>query len=114
MRKEVAQVWAAALRDSSSKQGRNALEHRGKVCVLGVLCLLALTVGVCDYEEIDGFSYFDGENRKVPLSVKKWAKIKEDQPVTFPDYFVSITWLNDNGYTFNELADLIEKHYDSL
>lgn len=114
MRKEVAQVWAQALRETAHKQGKNALEHRDKVCPLGVLTLLALTVGVCDFDTLSHFSYFDGVAHKLPDSVKAWAKMRGNSG-EMEGEFLNLTALNDIcGYTFHDLARVIEENWEKL
>ena len=48
MKKNIMKRWVSALRSGEFKQGKGALEAKGKHCCLGVLCELALVEGVCD------------------------------------------------------------------
>lgn len=114
MRKEVAQVWAGALRSNEFEQGKFALEHGRKACPLGVLTLLAMTVGVCDHETHHNFSFFDGTAHKLPDSVKNWAKMNGNSG-EIKGEFLNLTWYNDvGGYTFPEIADIVDEKWESL
>lgn len=114
MRKEVADIWSKALRSGEFTQGKFALEESNKCCPLGVLTLLAMTVGVCDHEELSHFSFFNGVAHKLPDSVKNWAKMYGNSG-EIKGEFVNLTWFNDiGGWTFSEIADIIDKNWENL
>ncbi len=105
--------WVNTLRSGEVPQGGYALENRGKLCVLGVLCLIALMEGVCDYDVKGNLGLYDGRSGKLPDSVREWAGLQPGA-IAVPGEFVSLTWMNDNGWTFTELADLILENYEQL
>lgn len=113
MRKEIMQLWCEALRSNEFEQGRGYLDKANKVCIYGVLCLLAMTSGVCDYNEFTSIGSYDGEKARLPNSVREWAGLPKG-PISLLGEFVTLSWMNDNGYTFEELADIIEKNYEVL
>lgn len=98
MKKSVAINWINALRSGKYRQGKGFLCRKGKYCCLGVLNEL--------YPELD----LAGDHCKVLLNYKRiglfgghgWL---EDA------YGESLAGLNDTGYTFDEIADIIQIEY---
>lgn len=132
MKPEVKEKWVAALRSGEYQQGLNVLAHRDdegamSYCCLGVLCDLAVKDGVAvDVQsDADGDLTFEGMEALPPSSVLNWARLRLENPeVQVPknhpalaDQFLDVrdrkgkcalTSLNDGGFTFAEIADLIE------
>ena len=71
------------------------------------------------------YFYFDDESEFLPESVKEWAELSVKNPqvrVEFEDvefeneedarfYFDEISNLNDSGYSFTQLAEIIEDQF---
>lgn len=127
MNPEVKAEWLAALRSGDYEQGAGFLRtDDNKYCCLGVLCAIAETYGVIDTPELlekTSISYtyiFDyhgidtAENSVLPDPVRKWAELSSDVgmlPITDEDGDkLSLAFLNDNGTSFEEIANLIEEH----
>lgn len=144
MKQEIAQLWTDALRSGDYEQATGRLVEvdpaNGKAigyCCLGVLCELAIKAGVsvekseprlCSEESGDefygGISY-DGNDATLPGSVMRWADITyndgsaakkwgEDGDYAYADFPDSLAGLNDNGMSFREIANLIEKYTEVL
>jgi hypothetical protein len=115
--------WVAALKSGEYKQGQGALRGEDeKMCCLGVLCEIAVKHGVIpapnkgdDYEK----NYEYGPSRETafpPAAVwRDWALMEAPDPMVpkpNPDAEgdIGLAGLNDDGYTFDQIADLIEKY----
>jgi hypothetical protein len=132
MNTEVKQKWIDALRSGWYDQGSEKLRSVQGYCCLGVLCdLYTQETKMVGWEfrgldenthQTTDYWYFDGESEFLPESVKEWAGL----PVANPNVRVDVTenddeddWfyndeianLNDSGYTFNELSNLIEQQF---
>ncbi len=136
MNADVKTVWLEALRSGKYPQGRGMLRtQQDEFCCLGVLCDLAKGQGVVDMrsrEDLYAYTYMstgsgvavDSSSSVLPVGIAlDWAGLDEANPY-LPDGFVparpfdrdlpeepfSLAELNDNGYTFAEIADLIEEY----
>ena len=112
--------WIAALRSGEFKQGRGQLlTNYGGYCCLGVACEV--------YRRENGGEWIDkeigsGETQKefkgsaavLPVEVEDWLGISSHNPMLFDsdNEYHSATDLNDSfGYTFDQIADAIERTY---
>ena len=121
MKKSISKIWIKALRSGEFNQGSEFLEKDGKYCALGVISLLSLMGGQCTYNSDGGVGLFDNKRSGLSFNTMKWAKIsnflKADAP--FAPFHLngkisSIAQMNDSGMNFNQIADLIEKHWKIL
>ena len=135
MHQHVKDLWTARLRLEPDKQGRGTLhDPDGKLCCLGVLCVLAVEAGVpvsVDVVDENGYAgdafigssdkgvvAYDGCTLIPPPSVLKWAGLTEgnlgaDLRVKVPGTGTrTLTYVNDSmQYTFPQIADLIDAQY---
>lgn len=120
MKKEIADMWVAALRSGDYKQGKGVLgrtlpDGSEEYCCLGVLCDLAVletTDMVSVTEASTGIKRFNYQTETLPVLVQKWAKIAT--PAGRIPFMASLAEMNDAGTPFTEIADLIEKHWKDL
>lgn len=118
MNPEVKQKWVAALRSGEYNQGQGCLRNDDdSYCCLGVLCDLYAKEQNNHYwriDECDHMMYnFDGRLQFPPPSVwKDWAELEIDDPfVPYEDSkLLQLSSLNDDGLTFEQIADLIEEN----
>lgn len=123
MRKEIAEKWVAALRSGEYEQTAGYLQTEYGHCCLGVLCDLHMReTGHGEWRPPgSGYSLYKKSHRYLdnlgrdgecipPPGVREWADIEEDPCVLAG----SLVDLNDNGFSFAELADLIEGQWESL
>lgn len=114
----------AALRSGQYQQGRMSL-HKVKLdgnhvfCVMGVMCDIAkdeIELNI-NHNGISGVVSYNRNIMHLPIEVVKWALEKEAFSnydglgrlnVMKDDKVTSLDWLNDNGYTFSQIADLID------
>lgn len=137
---EIKAEWLDALRDGSREQGTGALNDNGKMCCLGVLSDVAAEKGVCKKSTSafdDGTISYDGDTFYLPATVAEWAGFGEGtktgegesfphNPFFFaapedaakysdhlrgPDNKVYLSMLNDAGWTFEQIADVIEDEF---
>lgn len=118
MNPEIKTEWVAALRSGKYQQGTDVLTSvaKGTNCCLGVLCELAVAAGVPLYvEDVDGKRTYDGNDFYPPTAVIKWAGLdnlgpdKHNPRVEFESEHRPVAKLNDEGKTFAQIADAIEK-----
>lgn len=105
MKREVAEQWVKALRSGKYEQGRGTLKLEKKYCCLGVLC------------EISGLITQNNWGATLPVSVMKWSGIGTKVGTLPQEYFnfKNLILLNDEDKApFNQIADIIEKHWEKL
>ena len=117
MKKEIADKWATALRSGEYKQQTGALANadRTQHCCLGVLCELAIEDGV-DLNARPGaygIAMFGGYPSVLPLVVREWSRVQTKNGILGTGRG-SLMNLNDDGKTFSEIADTIEKYWEAL
>lgn len=130
MRKEIAERWVAALRSGEYEQTVGYLQTEHGHCCLGVLCDLHMReTGLGEWRPPgSGDSphtrcYRDdlgvyGEYTP-PVGVRTWADMEEDPCIQVQLLNGAVTakeivQLNDHGFSFAQLADLIEEQWESL
>lgn len=104
MTKKMANKWIRALRSGKYTQGRHELytPATNRYCCLGVLCDL--------YPELQLNSIFGAVVSESTLYNHHRAGLA-DAVGTIPYSGVSLASLNDIGYSFNEIADIIQLVY---
>ncbi len=114
MNKEIAKKWVKALRSGKYKQGQKSLctvkGKTAKYCCLGVLCHILKT----PYEKCGDLKRYDEDTAVLPSSVLEKAGMHSCWGETRSGHFSSLTHLNDDGKSFNEIADFIEQHAEEL
>lgn len=124
MNAEIKTKWLEALRSGEYQQGREALlkvhSYGQRYCCLGVLCdLYRKETGRGRWEEPDP-TLFDScsmpfvlgneSTHGLPLEeVRAWAELSSNSPkVEFNGGLHPIDKINDDGASFEEIANLIE------
>src|SRR5216110_1229848 len=117
----IAQDWAAELRSGRWEQGRGTLRSKGDTfCCLGVLCEMAVKAGVIPAPQpcaIDDCGHTYGEQAAsghAPREVVKWAGMNSGWGSFGEGSSDSLAIWNDNGKTFEELADVIDASWQVL
>lgn len=118
MKEDIKTEWVTALRSGNYSQSAGILRDDRGFCCLGVLCDLAVKAGVATsiesaigegtiaYLDKDALPGSTGDVAYLPQSVMKWAGLTASNPQAGDDYLSS---LNDNGFSFEKIADVIEK-----
>lgn len=124
MNPEVKGPWLEALRSGEYTQGVTRLRMKNNFCCLGVLCDLHRKAGLGDWGDTDasgeGLLYVpnaDGfsDAATLPKAVQEWAGIDANPVVEVLherlglEINASIAELNDEGKTFEEIAEIIER-----
>jgi hypothetical protein len=126
MNPEIKALWLAALRSGEYEQGKGYLNRSGTFCCLGVLCDLAVKQGVEDLAvetkslyggSAGSFVTYNSDSGDLPEVVREWAGLDgvstqevetwEGSAVKHPLNLVDLN--DDKGYTFAEIADVIER-----
>lgn len=130
MNPQVKQKWIDALRSGEYNQGSYKLRSGNGYCCLGVLCDIYAKEN--NSNEWDFFSYdkcsdeenpqpldcwyFGTESEVLPQSVMDWAGLTVDNPQVLTTYgndndcdLYQISDLNDAGYSFTQLANIIQQ-----
>lgn len=103
MNPKVKKEWVKALRSGKYIQGRFHLKKNDKYCCLGVLTDLynkkfkKRDRGLCS------------RNRTLSKRIQEWAQLKSD--ILCHDSIITLARLNDDGRSFAEIADIIEKDF---
>lgn len=125
MKEQIAKDWVKDLRESGAQQTCGALYDGRGYCCLGRLCvILGYTFTRSDEdgkyrisgtqesniltEQIQkqaGMHSLDGDLNRVELDLTA---------ISLKFGTISLADLNDNGWTFAKIADLIEKHWQDL
>lgn len=125
MNPEVKTMWLEALRSGEYKQTTERLRNGDAYCCLGVLCdLYAKHNPGAGFEPKDGTRHiFTTSGNYVaetlpPWSVQRWAGLNGfDVPAKAaagvvrydPQVSISLAAINDEGVSFEVIADIIEK-----
>ena len=115
MNSNIKQQWINALRSGEYSQGAGHLRNLDGFCCLGVLCdIYSKETGTQWEPDFNGrFSLFYGESNYLPEVVKEWAGLDRQNPWvnTSEGAITELAYLNDNGTTFSEIAQMIEEQY---
>lgn len=113
MNKTLKEKWVVALRSGEYEQGKGYLRVGGTYCCLGVLCEIGVKEGVIQRGGGERSRYYyDAENFSSSMSLtttmREWAGLtKEEDPEV--DSVNQLIRMNDNGDSFTEIADWIER-----
>ncbi len=126
----IADRWTTALKSREFSQGGGRLFNGTDYCCLGVLCeLYRRETGKGSWSDpADGYVGFiydassDGnacfKDDLLPAPVRAWAGLRDDGPFIYDEgdanTKLELAVLNDDGKSFEELADIIEKYKDEL
>lgn len=113
MNQDIKKRWVEALRSGKYKQTRGALKDDQGFCCLGVLCDLAAQDGIGKWEGVKLDGFHDGDNCTWSLPTQKvvhWAGIISTNPKVFmPATNSELSFINDEGMSFEGIAKLIEE-----
>jgi hypothetical protein len=108
MKKQMAQKWVDALRSGKYKQGHMELHNKkdNTFCCLGVLDDLypELNLSGCSDSDLLNFRKC-GLKDSVGL-IQPGFRIDDEYQET-----ITLAYLNDNSFTFDEIADIIQIEY---
>jgi hypothetical protein len=109
---ENAKKWVEALRSGKYEQASNALRSGNAYCCLGVACEIS---GIGEWDSDDRVSYaaYLEETGKLPARVMDWLGIRDDVG-GYNNGDNCLTDDNDNGRSFTQIANIIEKYQDEL
>lgn len=142
MKQEIATELVTRLRSGAYIQGQGALkvvdsEGNVKNCCLGIVCDMAVEAGVIPPDEFDHstdypaepsyrvYRYGVGDEANystLPSAVQDWAEMYSDNG-SFEDRcgaekemggLYCLSGFNDTGFTFPQIADLIERYAEDL
>lgn len=113
MTEQQALKWTEALRSGKYKQGKHYLRVDDNYCCLGVLCEISGLEGKFNGNTFHTNTYlYDGTSSMLPTVLQNEYNIGFSGRIFDvkgqPTSLVSLGELNDDGYTFDEIADLIE------
>lgn len=128
MNTEIKTKWLEALRSGEYKQGKNMLRHEDTFCCLGVLCdihsketgnqwkFVPESEGEGIWKEQKHYDYLNC-TQFLPTVVSEWAGLTgESMGYQNAGVFLNegkqehLSTLNDEGKSFDAIADVIEKH----
>lgn len=98
--------WVQALRSGKYSQTTNKLQDSNGFCCLGVACKLFIPPNEIEFNS-SGFLL--GSMPDFQSESPRWLKDVSEDFLTKTN--TSLAQLNDGGFTFDEIADLIEAVY---
>lgn len=107
MNQEIKAKWVAALRSGEYAQSTGSLRGPEGFCCLGVLCEISKQeTGFGIPENLKENCY----DENIGVTVRKWAGLSKDygDTVCINGVMDMLTEHNDNGKTFDQIADAIE------
>jgi len=120
MNPQVKEKWVSALRSGEYQQGAFCLRSDQGFCCLGVLCDIYLKEHNQEWiSSSDGHyyllsedeNYFGPESEILTQEVAEWAELNDKSPLVkigVDAIQERLTVLNDQGYSFSEIADFIQ------
>jgi hypothetical protein len=117
MIKEQAEVFAAALRSGKYTQGTHYLQCKDRYCGLGVLLAINGITGTPDGDGVMAFS--DGCGGSARCSIPRCYREKLGLSTDLGEFAGpgeprSLSGMNDQGASFDEIADFVLKNYERL
>jgi hypothetical protein len=113
--KENISKWVALLRSGEFYQAKGMLRDGVARCCLGVACDAYRRSedqgSRWATSESTGAYTFKGEYLFLPDEVQDWLGIDSDDPWVYMEHSRTLADMNDNGATFPEIADAIEKEW---
>lgn len=112
LRKEFGVKWIEALRSEEYEQGNGFLEDdQGRFCCLGVFCKAHFP----KYKILNSFYIETKANAENHKGVSKTLVNKVPSLLignTSNSFVKIVSRMNDDGYTFNDIADYIEQNVE--
>jgi hypothetical protein len=115
MNQKIKQEWCEELISGRYTQGCGNLCRDDKYCCLGVLCEIAIKHGVKiskwrRYTGVNNSYCYNNEHHYLPKIVSDWAGLDSRDPELLFLSSPSLARMNDRGYSFNDIANAIEKY----
>lgn len=108
----IAKKWVAALRSGKYKQGLRALKTGDEYCCLGVLCEILLKDKlITEFPSPDNKGWLDASARD---AAKLGTSSGSFRDVTTVPNGGDLAWMNDHGFNFGQIADVIESEPEFL
>lgn len=103
------QRWIEALRSGEYTQGRDYLCRNGNYCCLGVAAEMFKTPATnIEINPENGLKLFDNASALAPEYAKEALGLRSRLAHHESETEKSLSSLNDNGLSFNQIADRIE------
>ena len=108
---ETKSKWVTALRSGKYEQGKTLLSEHNKYCCLGVLvCIRDYPI---EYKFNDTRIFCYDYDCGIPPEADEYSIFGALGNFTgfYINNYDNLARLNDSGYSFEEIADIIEKHF---
>jgi hypothetical protein len=107
MKEEIKNLWVEALRSGNYKQRVGGLKPwNDGFCCLGVLCDISKQGKWKEEQYLNNDEY-------LPNKVREWAGMNSCSGY-IPTMRDCLSLMNDHGMSFEQIADIIEKHWEKL
>lgn len=116
----IAEKWVDALRSEKYQQGTGCLKQtknqQDKFCCLGVLADIAIKEGLkINVKQLYERTIFGDRGDYLPTEVQKWANMKTPSGYFTKDNITNtLSYINDGGTKFDEIATIIEDNIEEL
>lgn len=107
---KVKSKWTNALRSGKFDQSKKVLRNKKTkgMCCIGVLCHI---YGATN-EELDGNNILPFQEQfNINVLPKSCEVLSNRTSINKSSHWVILARMNDNGYSFNEIADYIEENH---
>jgi hypothetical protein len=120
---EIKAAWGQGLLSGEYAQGKWSLENaEGCVCCLGILCRLAWKAGIVErvvptdgrpvlYRGVDNTAIWHESITYLPAVVAVWARLPSIPMVDVNGDLLSLSGINDAGWPFPDIWDLINTQF---
>lgn len=112
--------WTDALRSGRYRQGRGYLRttpipnEDPQFCCLGVLCDLHKDELIEDVNPYTAVQSYNGEESQLPQKLQDKFGISETGRLAESITAKNLASLNDSGFTFDEIAEIIEENFETV
>ena len=125
MKQEWKDKWVAALKSGNYEQGTGCLRNKDRFCCLGVLCDIInkeLEVGKWDNKYFNNNDHYvfrindTIDHGGLPLQIQEIAGIgSRSGSINYINKkYETLSYLNDKGSTFEQIAEIIEENWSEL
>ena len=109
MKENIKNLWVDALRSGEYNQTTHQLEDKEGYCCLGVLCKVGEKEGIP--VDTDSSGELEGVDLTEQVDILEWSGTSQFDQSGAQNILIG---MNDDGKTFEEIADHIDNHWEKI